>query len=675
MQYNDEQQQLIDAPIDEIVIGASAAGSGKSTTLVARAKKILQNKMYTSGQVMLISFTRNAAEDLRKKLQSALTDEEMKRVITGTYHSIMGKMIRAKAIEVGLQPNFSIVDEYSTLTLYQRMVQESPEYNDLFRRWTLHSDDYDRDKKLGKREYNIIANTISLMINNAQPEQLLNGAFDKDMYQRLSHQQKDFHWLPQEMKERVVDALYKIFQNSIIHARETNVITYDMILFISYLMAKNGLLRSFQQTIIHTIVDEFQDSNYLQDAWVRAIAGNHLTLIGDVDQSIYSFRGGRPSIMDNYTHQYKVYNLSLNYRSMQNILSVGNTIIERNHEGKASRKPMNAFRTESPMTAVRWYEAEYDSQEADHIIQVIQTLHEKQGIAYEEMAILVRSRMTLAVLNKRLQLAKIPLNDTTRFADFMKSEVMVDMLNFIKIFTNPKDIYAFMATLDRPKRGIGPVALQKLEMASKKHEQSIIEFILSDNIDTLTPSLKRKVIDYKTIYQSLLDHNKELTLSEAVDYLLQHTGYIKWANGLKDNERILHNIDLLQQMVLDYEKHYQESNGDKEYTLYDIANQFTFDMTSAVKEESPEGVTISTIHGAKGLEWRVVFVVGVEQGTFPLVTQHIDWEDERRLMYVATTRAKDILLYYTTKYRVTSNGKELEPSALMLETGVSPQYI
>lgn len=670
MEYNTEQQKLIDAPIDEIIIGASSAGSGKSTTLVARAKKILRNKRYTSGQVMLISFTRNAAEDLRKKLKQSLTEDEMKRVITGTYHSIMGRFIRAEALAVGLQSNFSIIDEHSTLTLYQRMIEDSPEYHELFAEWVLDG----QDRKLSKKEMNIIANTISLMINNAQPSELLNGQFSSGMYQRLRQQQRQFDNLSPSQQQEVVQALYHLFQKSIIHARETNVVTYDMILFISYLMAKNGLMNKYQQSIIHTIVDEFQDSNYLQDAWVRAVAGTHLTLIGDVDQSIYSFRGGQPSIMDNYTKNYPVYNLSLNYRSMENILSVGNTIIRLNENGSHSRQPMKAFRKEAPMTAVKWFQTQNDSDEADHIIQLIQTLHEKQQIPYEEIAILVRSRMVLPVLNKRLQLAGIPLNDTTRFADFMKSEVMVDMLNFIKIFTNPKDIYAFMATLDRPKRGIGPKALQTLEMTAKRHEQSIIEFILSENIDTLTPALKKKVIDYKTIYQSLLDHNKELSLSDAVAYLLDKTGYINWAKGLKDNERILKNIDLLHQVVIDYEKHYQESNGEKEYTLYDIANSFTFDMASAVKEESPEGVTISTIHGAKGLEWRVVFVVGIEQGTFPFNMPHVDMEDERRLMYVATTRAKDILLYYTTRYRVTAKNA-LEPSTLIEETNIKPQWL
>ena len=671
VEYNKEQLALINAPIDEIVIGASAAGSGKSTTLVGRAQRIL--KSYPSGQVMLISFTRNAAEDLRNKLKQSLTEDELRRVITGTYHSIMSRFIRAKAVEVGLNPSFSIVDESSTLMLYRRLTENATQYTELFREWTLSKDDFDEEKQLGKKEFNRIANTLSLLINNAHPSNLLTGEFDKDVYNRLRLQDFSFGKLSRDKQKEVVSALYKLFQQSIIHSRETNVITYDLILFISYLMGENGLLDSFSKTIVHTIVDEFQDSNYLQNEWVRKIAGDKLTLIGDVDQSIYSFRGGRPQIMDDYTKEYKVYNLSHNYRSFQEILDVGNTVIATNEEGKASRKPMTAFRKTEGMSGIQWYHTENDSVEAQHIISVIQALH-KGGMAYEDMAILVRSRMALPILNQQLQLAGIPLNDTTKFADFMKSEVMVDMMNFLKIFTNPKDIYAFMATLDRPKRGIGPVALEKLEMAAKKHEQSLVEFILSDNINTLTPALKKKVVDYGTIYNELLSHNKNMSLQEAVDFLLHKTGYLAWIHGLKNNERYLRHVDMLHQVVDEYAKQYAEEQGEKEWTLFDIASNFTFDMAGAVKEETPEGLTISTIHGSKGLEWKAVFIVGIEKGVFPMRNISDELEDERRLMYVATTRAKDLLLYYTTDNRVTTQ-KELEPSILMEETKLKPRKI
>lgn len=670
MQYNEEQQALIDAPIDEIVIGASAAGSGKSTTLVGRARKIL--KSYPSGNVMLISFTRNAADELRDKLSETLTDDEMKRVITGTYHSIMSRFIRAKAIEVGLNPNFSIVDESSTKVLYRRLLENAHEYTELFRKWMLKPTDYQDGKSLGKTEYGRIAGTLSSLVNNAHPTNLLTGKFDKDVYARLRNQDFNFARLNKVEAREVVEALYNIFKESIEHSRETNVITYDMILFVSYLMAQNGLLDSFKQTIIHTIVDEFQDSNYLQDAWVQAIAGTRLTLIGDVDQSIYSFRGGRPEIMDEYTKVYKVYNLSTNYRSLQEILDIGNRVIAINTEGQSSRKPMKAHRTPEGLKAIKWYETADDSQEAEHVLNTIKALHEQGGIAYEDMAILIRSRAALPILKQKLSAAQLPINDTTKFADFMKSEVMVDMMNFLKIMTNPKDIYAFMATLDRPKRGIGAVALKKLEGNAAKHEQSLVEYILSDNIDELTPALKKKVQAYSTVYNELIQHNKDMNLQQAVEFLLERTGYLTWIDGLKDKQRYLGHVEMLHQVVNEYMTKYEEEQGDQEYTLFDIATNFTFDMASSVKEEHPEGVTIATIHGAKGLEWKVVFVVGVEDGVFPMRNNPEELQDERRLMYVATTRAKDILLYYTTNRRVAVQRPELEPSELMLETGLSP---
>ena len=228
----------------------------------------------------------------------------------------------------------------------------------------------------------------------------MTGKFDKDVYARLRNQDFNFARLNKTEAREVVEALYNIFKESIEHSRETNVITYDMILFVSYLMAQNGLLDSFKQTIIHTIVDEFQDSNYLQDSWVQAIAGTRLTLIGDVDQSIYSFRGGRPEIMDEYTKVHKVYNLSTNYRSLQEILDIGNRVIAINTEGQSSRKPMKAHRTSEGLKAIKWYETADDSQEAEHILSTITALHEQGGIAYEDMAILIRSRAALPILKQ-----------------------------------------------------------------------------------------------------------------------------------------------------------------------------------------------------------------------------------------------------------------------------------
>lgn len=166
-----------------------------------------------------------------------------------------------------------------------------------------------------------------------------------------------------------------------------------------------------------------------------------------------------------------------------------------------------------------------------------------------------------------------------------------------------------------------------------------------------------------------------MNLQQAVEFLLERTGYLTWIDGLKDKQRYLGHVEMLHQVVNEYMTKYEEEQGEQEYTLFDIATNFTFDMASSVKEEHSEGVTIATIHGAKGLEWKVVFVVGVEDGVFPMRNNPEELQDERRLMYVATTRAKDILLYYTTNRRVAVQRPELEPSELMLETGLSPTCV
>lgn len=674
MEFNTEQDRLIHAPVDQLSVGAAAAGSGKTTTLVGRASYLLTT--YDQGNLVIISFTRQASEDLRQKLEQSLTEDQMKRVITGTYHSVMARFLRLKAIQVGLQPNFTIVDESSAVTLYSRLLQDyaeaHPDFQGIIAQWFQTSLD-----KLTRTEIRIIAGAISFMVNNATPEDLLTGEFHGgSLYARSMARIKHFsrfHAYPEW--EKAMGHLYALFKDSIKKAREMNVVTYDLILFLGFLMGKHHLLDSFQQGLLHVIVDEFQDTNYLQERWAQALSGGRLTVIGDVDQSIYSFRGGRPEIMDSYTRHYPVYPLSTNYRSLQPILDIGNGVIAANNEGSAARSPMKAARhLTGSLTALKWYHTPNDQAEANHILRLIDTLH-ANGVAYKEMAILVRSRLALPVLNKALKTRQVPVNDTTKMADFMTSEVVVDLMNFIKIFTNPKDIYAFISTLDRPKRGIGPVALTKIEHVAQANHQSVMEFICSDNLTQLTAGLQKKVKAYHEVYTTLMAKNKEMTLYDAVTYLLEATGYQAWAEGLADSARYLALIDQFKELVYTFMTRYEEEMGDQPYTLFDSANRFVLDALAMTRKESPDGVTLSTIHGAKGLEWKTVFLVGCEDHVFPLLPNS-NTEDERRMMYVATTRARDMLFYYTTSHRVAVNASDdLTPSQFMKETGLVAEEV
>lgn len=664
--YNPEQQALIDAPLDSKVVGLAIAGSGKSTTMLGRTQRIL--KEYATGRILLISFTRMSANDLREKLKQILSEDELRRVEVGTFHSIIGKLIRQNAVEIGLQPNVSIIDENSTITMYRSIVENNADYLAIASDWFID----ERHPKLIKRDFTKIANTVSTLVNTAYPHELETGEYSRDTKTRIW--KTDTRRITDDNLDDIMSMLHSVFIESLRVSRETNTLTYDHILFLGYLMSKSGLLTNYSSRLVHVIVDEYQDTNALQDAFVRAIAPNKLTIVGDLDQSIYEFRGGRTKLMEDHADEGIVCNLTYNYRSYQPILDLGNNIIAYNETGKKYRKPMRAAtRVDDGYGGITYVQSPKDAVESEFVINKIKYLI-KQGVKPSEIAILVRSRMAITSINLALQKEKIVVNDTTKFADFMNSDVMVDTLNFIKIFTNPKDIFAFMSVLDRPKKGIGPKAMDTLIQKAEEHNMGIIEFLLSEYVSELTPGLHKKVQSFIDVYSEITKPDIQLDFPSMVNFLLEKTGYLEWINSLKNNETHLRNLQILDGVVSDFVEEYQQEHSS--YSLYDIANAFTFEMSSTIKQQDAEGIVIATIHGAKGLEWDHVFILGMEQEGFPgKVTDDADLESERRLMYVAITRARKSLTVCQSIYRIASQDS-LTASQFLTEADFGkPKYL
>lgn len=647
----------VDAP-DALYVTRDYILTHNTHTMLGRTQRIL--KEYTTGKVLLISFTRMASNDLREKLMRVIPEHDMNRIEVGTFHSVISKLIRTHAVQVGLEPSVSIIDENSTNTMYRSIIENNPEHIRVVESLFITP----KHKKLVKKDFNKVSSLVSTLVNTAQPQELESGIFSKDTRYRVW--KSDTQRLNDSNLTEVISMLHKVFIESLRVGRDTNTLNYDHILFIGYLMSKSGLLNKYAEGLVHVIVDEFQDTNALQDVFVRAIAKNKLTIIGDIDQSIYEFRGGRYELMEAHANEGQVVNLSHNYRSYQPILDIGNKIISYNKSGSKYRKPMqSAIPTDEGYGGILYTKAIRDHQESDFIVNKIKYLI-RQGVKPSDIAILVRSRMAIASINLALQKEKIAVNDTTRFADFMTSDVMVDTLNFVKIFTNPKDIFAFMAILDRPARGIGPKAIETLLAKAEEHKMGIIEFIMSDYVSELTPALRNNVSIFAKIYGRLIDPSIDLSFPEMIDFLLKETGYIDWINGLKNNDHHKRNLTILSGLVEDFVEEYKRDH--QQFSLYDIANAFTFEMSASLRQQDNDGVVIATIHGSKGLEWEHVFLLGMEQEGFPGNTLDLmDEESERRLAYVAVTRAKKSLTLCQSESRITFGDRILTRSQFLDE--------
>lgn len=667
---NDQQLALIAAPINTKVVGVAGAGTGKTTTILERTKRVLQ--AYDTGKILLITFTRAAANDIRVRIAEEVDDEkDTRRVIVGTFHSIIGNIIRRNATDVGLDSNFTIIDEKSTKIMYRNIVESNDDFYNRVMDFVLAPDETKsgKEKKLMKKHYNAVASIVSVMVNAAHPEELMTGEFSDETKAKV---QKSHYTLFDWNIDTVIKLMYEIFTASVKDGHRTNTVTYDHILFIGYLLVRNGSVTEFINNLVHTIVDEYQDTNMLQDAFIEHIAGEKLTIVGDVDQSIYEFRGGKPSLITDHAKDAQVYNLSYNYRSFQNILDVANNVIANNQTGADIRDGLRAMRDKNQEDNVHLIASETDALESQNIIERIENLHHQEDVPYNDMAIMIRSRMSLPSISRELSKSQIPVNDTTQYADFMKSQVVTDILNYFKVFSNPRDVYAFLGIVNTPKRGIGPAKIDIFQENAEKHNLSVVEYLLSSHIKELTPALHNKIEDFVNTYQDIigLNDDDDFGLTDLFDYIVRAFGYEAWIDSQKDNSKLKRDLTTLRGIIVEFEEAHEKEN-DSASTLYDIVNDFVFEMTATTREESVEGVVLTTVHNAKGLEWGHVFVIGLEDENFPgtKMQDNGDLESERRLMYVSLTRAKDALYLYVCKDRITTKN-ELTPSRFVGELNV-----
>lgn len=697
---NTQQQALVDAPFDHEIVGIAGAGTGKTTTIMARAARFLKEKK--AGRLLLVTFTRLAAREMQERLAKEVDDDEMRRVEVGTFHSIIARLIRQNATVIGIDRDFTILDSRSAVTLYKQSISML-DRDDLkflkkkFGKKTKRKIKNEQGKvetivdyNIGNKEYGVIASSCSKLINVARITELDSGLFEADTIRRVGENVSRY-LNPRYEGLDYVNILYKIFLRSIKLAIEADTMSYDQILFFGYLMTKKSaqtgksVLNSENSPFAYVIVDEYQDTSPLQDFFVNSITNGNLTVVGDIDQAIYEFRGGTTKLLEERARKARetdpnsVINLTYNYRSYQPILDAANSVIGHNQSGQDVRKPLSTLKNlDSQFDGVTHVHAFNESKEAEDVFKRIRFLHNEKGIPYSKMAVLVRSRMALAPFSAKVKSQKkdknyIPFNDMTNFSDVLESDNMNDVLNYLTVLTTPKNGFAFEAILDRPKRGIGPVAINLLKKLSKENHQSLVQFVLSDNIDQLSKigqkSLETKIRSFTAVYRDLIKQSFNAAngklLKPAVSMILQRSGYLAWINGLndKDKNRQGGNLEQIKTILDQFEDDYRQQRG-TDYNLFDIVNAFLTEVKDMAKSRyDKDGVVINTIHGVKGLEYDEVFLIGAN---YTIMERNGNEEEERRLMYVALTRAKRGLVVYSTDRRL---GQADEPSTFVKEMG------
>lgn len=599
---NDEQYQAV-IHTDGPILVSAGAGSGKTRLLTYRIAYLITECGVPAHKILAITFTNKAAGEMKDRIVKIAENGDM--VTVCTFHSFCARMLRSYAsFLTDYKENFTIYSETDTAKVQR----------DIFK--SLNIDD-----ETVKSNYKHNISTI-------KNENLTLQEFLK-IYDYL------------DMSEFV--KFYNAYQNEL---QKNNAMDFDDLLINFYkLICKNELvLSSIQNKYSYFSVDEFQDTNKLQYDIVKLIASKtrNILIVGDEDQSIYGWRGANIENIFNFTKDFpdvKVFKLEQNYRSTKKILDKANLIIKNNK----NRLDKKLFTDNNDGTDVFYYQANGETDEADFVVRNVINAH-NSGIPYNEIAILMRVNALSRVFEEKLLAYNIPHIMYNGFKFFERQEIK-NVLAYLTALVNPRDNVSFARVINFPKRGIGETSIEKLLLASERNKTSLFETVMNYEMEMLPKALNEKLKTLKELFANLQSNINNMNMYDFFTYLLEESGILKSFDleNEQDYERFL-NVNSLVNSV----KEFQTNNPDA--TIVDYLESVT--LSSAMDSDDGSGVIIATVHGAKGLEFDTVFVVGCEEKIFPISREDSeDIEEERRLMYVAITRAKKNLFLSSSSSR------------------------
>ena len=587
------------------VLVLAGAGSGKTRVLTSRIAYLIEEKGVPASAILAITFTNKAAKEMQERLFS-ITD--VSRSWVCTIHSMCVRILRMYAEEVGISANFSIYSETERNNIIKKSFQEC---------------DYDDEKLLKSVKYHI-ANAKMLGFEPERYAEEYAGEHDIEM----------------------VTKVYSRYQK---HLRENNALDFD-----DLLNETRKLLRTNEEAreylggkFRYILVDEFQDTNAVQYEIVKLLASVHgnLFAVGDDDQSIYGWRGAKIENILHFEKDFKgakVFKLERNYRSTKRILTLANTVIKNN--GRRKNKTLWTENEDGQEAKVQ--EAEEESGEARYVAHTIAGLL-RQGYQYKDFAVLMRLNALTRSFEQEFTADGIPYKVFGGFKFFERKEIK-DLLAYLRLINNPFDSEAATRIINFPKRGIGAKTVETLQNYAFETELSVYDALL--DLDTLgfSGATKQKLVDFRDLIKGWIIDSQGMPVNELVKKIVAETKMREaYADESDESINKRANIEEFIQSVDEYCKLNEGAS------LTDYLNQVTL---SSDTDEMDEGnyVTLATIHSVKGLEFPCVFLCGMEENIMPVsraVGNDEDMEEERRLMYVAITRAKERLWFTRSKSR------------------------
>lgn len=639
---NPPQRAAVEATEGPIMVIAGA-GSGKTRVLTMRIAYLMANKGIDPFNILSLTFTNKAAREMKERIGKIVGPSEAKNIWMGTFHSVFARILRVEGHLLGYPSNFTIYDAEDSKKAIGNVIKELNLDKDIY--------------KVGN-----VARRISAFKNGLiTPREYFNDSNlqEQDAAARM----------PQ------LGDVFNAYNEKNFRA---GAMDFDDILLNTYLLLKNfpEVLAKYQDRFRYILVDEYQDTNHAQYLIVKALANRfqNICVVGDDAQSIYAFRGANIQNILNYQRDYdnvQVYKLEQNYRSTKNIVGAANSLIEKNK----NQLPKNVFTENDGGEKIILHKTVSDSDEGAYVARTIFEKQMNEQLDYSNFAILYRTNAQSRAMEDNLRRKNIPYRIYGGLSFYQRKEVK-DLLAYCRLSINPKDEEALRRVINYPKRGIGDTTIEKLTVKANQESRAIWDIL--ENIDFfpdlgINRGAVNKLKDFVTKINSYRILAEKSDAFEVVNHISKTSGLMRSLGEDKTPEGVsrVENIEELLNSVKEFvegQAEIEEGNPKLEGFMQDVAL-----LTDADKDDPNDRnkVSLMTIHLAKGLEFPVVFIVGMEENLFPsmmTVNSRADLEEERRLFYVALTRAeKQAYLTFTQmRYRW---GKliDCEPSRFLEE--------
>ena len=598
MELNNIQTKIVNHTEGAVMVLAGA-GSGKTSVLTHRIANILNKGLAYPIQILAITFTNKAAGEMRERLRNLCTNADF--IWAQTFHSFCARLLRNEIDKLeGYNKNFSIYDDSDKKMVIKKVLKNN----------NLKDEEYLQD----------LIHDISTY---------KNANLSLDEYAQINCYKSNFE---------VNIKLMKDYEEAM---KANNALDFDDLLIKTLELLKNNqqVKEKYQSQFKYILVDEFQDTNQVQYELVKILAGkyNNIFAVGDEDQSIYSWRGANVANIQRFLKDFSnttLYKLEQNYRSTKNIIDCANQVIKHNQ----NRIDKTLFTENDSGIKVQYFNKYNDREEAEFVVQEIYNLTHNLDYNYKDIAVLMRLNALTRSFEDKLLSYDIPYRVFGGLKFYDRAEIK-NVLAYLKLLINPKDNESFNRIINFPKRAIGEASLAKLVFASKGN--SLMNTIYNLTEEDFADKTLAKFKAFKQLMQDFKEQCTQLKPSQLTKYIINQLNLeAVYATGKEEDEHRMANLDELIASIQEFEE------DNEEITLEEYLQNVSLISDIDTFDDEANSVTLATVHSAKGLEFKIVFVVGLEEKFFPIIrdsSDSADMEEERRLMYVAVTRAKERL--------------------------------